>query len=295
MKPLLPLAEKILPYLEKIDRNRHYTNFGPLNASYQERLEVVFKAPVVTASSATSALTACLMAYDLPPKSFVACPSWTFVATPLSIMAAGHIPYFMDVDDAGRFISKSFIYPVCRAVVAVAPFGKPINVEAWDDFELPVVIDAAAGFDAFSSICYPQNRPVVISTHATKTFGTGEGGLVVCKNKSLLEKVRKITSFGLTPEREVLFPAFNAKFSEYHAAVGHAELDGWATKRERFLEETRVFGLDYAVTMVPVRGQEGRKLVYGCHKHLAFKNCPRTNLPLTEEMMENISLIEISI
>ena len=37
-RPRLPTAEAILPYLLEIDRNRWYTNFGPLVRRFEQRL-----------------------------------------------------------------------------------------------------------------------------------------------------------------------------------------------------------------------------------------------------------------
>jgi len=37
--PRMPSAEAILPYLRRVDANRHYTNFGPLNAEFEARLK----------------------------------------------------------------------------------------------------------------------------------------------------------------------------------------------------------------------------------------------------------------
>ena len=62
----------------------------------------------------------------------------------------------------------------------VAPFGRPIDVEAWDRFRsssgLAVVIDAAAGFDAVAA----TGTTAVVSLHATKVLGIGEGGFILC-------------------------------------------------------------------------------------------------------------------
>ena len=162
-------------------------------------------------------------------------------------------------------------------------------------FPVPVIIDAAAGFDVFSTTCRPQKVPVIISTHATKAFGTGEGGFVSCDNTDLLERVRRVTNFGLTPDRRIEYNGLNAKFSEYHAAVGLAELDGWPEKREKYLEQTKKYGLDYAVSQVAVRGGDGRKGLYGCHIHDAYKNYPRTALPVTDDLIENMRFVGVEI
>lgn len=292
MKPRLPTYDKLAPYLKRIDASGVYSNFGPLNAEYCSRLEEVFNAPVVTTSSATSGLTACIMALDLPKGSLVACPSWTFVATPASIVMAGHVPYFVDVKPDGVALAPP---AHVRAMVVVAPLGKPLDIKKWDKMKLPIVIDAAAGFDSFSTLCNPGKSPVVISTHATKPFGTGEGGFVTCHNKTFLEKVRRITNFGFTADKKSEQNGFNGKFSEYHAAVGLAELDGWDDKRDKYLRKAKIYGVNYAASLVTWFDGEGRKGVYGCHKHKAFSEFPRMPLPVTEGLMRKTYFIPVSI
>ena len=59
MRPKLPSARKLLPYLERIDANRVYSNWGPLVAELSERLCGVFGASdgsVICANSGMSAI-----------------------------------------------------------------------------------------------------------------------------------------------------------------------------------------------------------------------------------------------
>lgn len=296
MKPLLPESNKILPYLRRIDESRHYCNFGPLNEEYQERLSGLFEAPIVTCSSATSGLIAALLAFELPKGSLIACPSWTFIATPAAIVNAGHIPYFCDVGTDG-IMSMSNVPNTVSAIIAVSPCGLPVDqlplVAA--NCNVPIIIDAAGGFDSFSTFCKPGKIPVVVSTHGTKVFGTGEGGFVTCHNKPLLEKIKHITNFGFNDSRKAISRGFNAKLSEYHAAVGLAELDGWEEKRQKYLKKTKIYGLNYATSLVPSTSGEGRKGVYGCHTHKAYKDYPRTNLPVTESLIKKTAFVPITL
>lgn len=297
-KPLLPTFDKLEKYIRRIDDNRLYTNFSPLEAEYRARISELFDCPCITGSSATSLITAALMAFNLPKASFIAIPSWTFPATAAAVVSAGMIPYFHDVDPKTYAIERWNQGGKYDALIVVSPFGAPIKISMWEDFvrvfNIPVIIDAAAGFDAFSTICKPSNIPVIISTHATKAFGTGEGGLLFTKNTPFLERVRRITNFGLTPDRRIEYTGLNAKFSEYHAAVGLAELDGWSEKRLKLLEAVKPYGIDYAVTQVPVR-REGKKRVYGCHIHDAYKDYPHTDLTVTDELIENVGVIQVGI
>lgn len=295
MKPQLPYAEKLLPYLRRLDESRVYSNFGELNAEYQDRLGELFGAPCVTGASATSLITATLMAYDLPKGSLVAMPSYTFPATAAAVVNAGMVPYFVDVESDG-VIDVRGANSSCRAIIVVAPYGKYPG--GWDEFSkqhnIPVIIDAAAAFDVYSTTFKPKNCPVIISTHSTKCFATGEGGVVFSRNDELLERIRRISNFGLTPDRRIEYTGLNCKFSEYHAAVGLAELDGWNVKRELLISKAKKYGIDYAVTLVPVRGQ-GVMRKYGCHIHDAYAGYPRTELPVTNELIENVGAIMIGI
>src|SRR3954452_20462497 len=65
LRPYLPSAERLLPYLRRIDATRVYTSWGPLALELEERLCRCFSLPrggVVSASSGTSALTAAILA-----------------------------------------------------------------------------------------------------------------------------------------------------------------------------------------------------------------------------------------
>jgi dTDP-4-amino-4,6-dideoxygalactose transaminase len=119
------------------------------------------------------------------------------------------------------------------AVVVVSPFGAPIPMDAWQEFEdrtgIPVVVDAAAAFDS----ARPSRIPQVVSLHATKVLGAGEGGFIATTNTRLLERVRAGCNFGFQGSRNAMLPALNAKMSEYHAAVGLASLSVWSETRQR--------------------------------------------------------------
>src|SRR3954471_4468534 len=57
-RPLLPTAEHLLPYLQRIDEARWYSNFGPLVSELETRLSDRHGgAPVATLANATLGLT----------------------------------------------------------------------------------------------------------------------------------------------------------------------------------------------------------------------------------------------
>jgi dTDP-4-amino-4,6-dideoxygalactose transaminase len=326
-RPCLPSAAEILPYLEMIDERRWYSNSGPLVTELEEKLGEHFRfqeGGVVTTANATVGITVALMARRVQPGSVCIVPSWTFVATPHAAMAAGLTPWFHDVDrrtwalhpDEVAESLKGMSRPV-KAIIVVSPFGAPLNLQAWEEFEertgIAVVIDAAAGFDT----ARPTRIPLVVSLHATKILGAGEGGFVATTDSKLRERIRACCNFGFQGSRTAVFPALNAKMSEYHAAIALASLAAWPGTRlghVRIAEWYRhtIARLDRvslqpgygngwvsATTsvllppgsrdrMVRHLGQSGIDTRQwwgeGCHRQPAFLDCPRGALSVTEEL-----------
>jgi dTDP-4-amino-4,6-dideoxygalactose transaminase len=77
---------------------------------------------------------------------------------------------------------------------------------------------------------YIGDIPLAISLHATKSFGTGEGGVIATTNAELAMHAMRTLNFGFHGTRDSLSASTNGKMSEYNAAVGLAELDDWGSK-----------------------------------------------------------------
>jgi dTDP-4-amino-4,6-dideoxygalactose transaminase len=251
MRPMLPSAQRLLPYLLKIDTSKIYSNHGPLALAFEERLAAHFglqDGTVSMVANATLGLALALAAQGVRPGTLCVIPAWTFVASAHAALVAGLIPYFVDVDpetwalDVDEVARKIAHAPSpVGAVMPVVPFGRPIDVAAWGRFRsgtgVPVVIDAAAGFDAVK----PADVPVVVSLHATKIFGVGEGGFVMSADTSLGRDIHMRANFGFWGSRDAIVPAVNAKLSEYHAAVGLAALDEWSSTRNEWMAVARAY------------------------------------------------------
>lgn len=345
MRPLLPQYEFIVPYLQQIDANRWYSNFGPLVNGLEARLAEFFgtgEGSVVTLSNGTAGLTNIMRALDLPRGSLCLLPSWTFIATPAAAAAAGLTPYFIDVQESTWALDPAEVKQHVAAlngkvsvVIVVAPFGAPQNTQAWDDFTtetgVPVIIDAAAGFDAFSSVpeARPRQTPVMISMHATKMFGAGEGGVIISEDTALIARVREMSNFGFSGTRSIRVPGTNGKMSEYTAAVAHATLDLWPQTREawlclkgfyaeQFRKVTALTGANpwladnwvsstfnirlreknakQVIEQLVANGIESRQWWgQGCHAHPAYAWFPRAPLPVTEALGQSLLALPFSL
>jgi len=324
MRPKLPATSRLISYLEAIDSTQVYSNFGPLVRSFEERLAARYKLPpacVTTVANATVGLSLSLAALGAKPGTLCVMPAWTFIASAHAAVSAGMVPYFVDVDPGQWALDPDEIGAIITAapgpvgaVMVVAPFGCPIDTAAWDRFRqgsgIPVVIDAAAGFDSLT----PAALPSVVSLHATKVLGVGEGGFVVSTDEALIRDIRTRANFGFRGSREAAVPATNGKLSEYHAAVGLAALDEWTQTRAEWIDVARAYQNAFSgsnelrfqegfgdswitstcVLTVPasVRGHLERALDHcgietrrwwgdGAHLHHATSHYPRANLPNT--------------
>lgn len=242
MRPRLPAADALLPYLRRIDANRWYSNFGPLNGELETRLDAHWHLPpgsILPLVNATLALSVALMAVEAARGSLCLMPSWTFVATAHAAIQAGLRPFLADVDaktaaltpDIARRAIAAAPGPV-GAVMPVCPYGAPLDWRGWEDFRrdtgIPVIIDAAAAFDTVR----PGPLPAIISLHATKALAAGEGAVLACTDPAVIERARRHANFGFLGNHASQVVATNAKMSEYHAAIALAALDAWPETRQ---------------------------------------------------------------
>ena len=263
LRPLLPEASKLLPYLQRMDSSRIYANWGPLVMELSERLCQAFAVPegsVVCANSGMSALMGAILATAgpaAPARKLAAMPDFTFTATALAVQLCGYEPLLTSSSNdswtlgAKELLARPEVVAKLGLVVPVAPFGRLEGLEQWQHFHevtgVPVVVDAAACFEALHSRQVSAGRlPLILSFHATKAFGTGEGGCVVTTDTVLASRIAQCLNFGFSGSRNSALCSLNGKMSEYPAAVGLAELDQWSEKQGKFLEVSRAYGESFA-------------------------------------------------
>ena len=325
-RPLMPNTAAILPYLERIDGSGWYTNFGPLILEMEKRLAGRFDgtAYVATASNGTQTLSLALQALGAKPGGLCIMPAWTFVASAHAVRQAGLTPWFVDVDPKGWTLNPDHVRHIMdeapgrvEAVMVVAAFGGLVDLSAWVRFReetgVPVLLDAAASFDS----AHDPRLPTMVSLHATKVLGSGEGAFIVSDDAAFIERFRASTNFGFHGDRTAHHLATNAKLSEYNGAVSLAALDGWPEIRARYV--ARALALRQALSEVPeVRFQDGwgeqwvsstcivsippehlkdvlvqlaaqniatrSWWALGCHREPAFADCPSHNLAVTDRL-----------
>ena len=118
---------------------------------------------------------------------------------------------------------------------------------------IPVIMDAAAGFD--TAVLSPI--PTIVSLHATKALGCGEGGFVMSTDKELISRITGRSNFGFMSRREAMSVGTNAKMSEYHAAVGLSALDEWPKTRATLMKIAKNYRTRLSRSSIPLRFNAG--------------------------------------
>ncbi|MFY9780688.1 MAG: DegT/DnrJ/EryC1/StrS family aminotransferase [Candidatus Baltobacteraceae bacterium] len=250
LRPQLPTVEKLVPYLRGIDDRRTYSNHGPLVLEFERRIarELTLEPGRFTsAASGTAAIVGAVLAAAgraRPDKPYAFIAAFTFVGTAVAVEQCGYRPYLTDCDAATWTITPELVtaapdFERCGLVVVTSPLGRPVAQAPWSAFSerygIPVVIDGAACFDLIRRrpADFVGSIPVAFSFHATKAFGIGEGGGVATTDARLAARITQALNFGFHGRRDCSSASINGKLSEYHAAIGLAELEGWNEKERR--------------------------------------------------------------
>ena len=167
-------------------------------------------------------------------------PAFTFAATAHAALWAGLTPILCDSDPDDWAASAAEEERLLRehgaaisVIVPYATFGTAIDLDRYralsDRFGVGVVVDAAASLgtlDAagrgFGTGC---DLPIVFSMHATKTFATGEGGVIYSADAALMAALRTMNNFGFGAERSATMPGINAKLPEILGLLAAAKLE----------------------------------------------------------------------
>ena len=246
LRPDLVRKERFLHYLEQIEDSRIYSNYGPLNSLFENRVVSEYfrgTGAVTTVCNATTGLMLAVSQSKRPTGRYALMPSFTFPATPLAAMWCGLEPYFLDIREDTWCVEEEEVDKALNqlgnevaVVVPYATFGTAVDLAYYAKLQasgVPVVVDAAASFGTIVSNEHFGTKfqgIIVFSFHATKPFGIGEGGLIYSGNIDSIKGIRCAANFGFRENRESSCQGLNAKLSEYGAAIGLATLDVFEEK-----------------------------------------------------------------
>ncbi len=188
-------------------------------------------------SSGTTALTLSLAALGITSGDEVIVPNITFGATANAVIQLGAIPVFVDIDSRSKTMCpvafQDAITNKTKAVIPVHLYGHPCDMdpilEIAKKFNIYVVEDCAESLGAE----YKDKKVGLLgdvscfSFFANKVITTGEGGMVVTKDDSLLGKMKLLRDHGMSPKRRYWheLPGYNFRMTNLQAAIGLAQME----------------------------------------------------------------------
>ena len=252
--PDLPNTDDLIPYLRQIDENRWYSNFGPLAHQFEQDFITTMRDAhedehdygCAGMASGYYALNVGLRLLGIDQNSTVLVPTVTFPACGLVVENIGAKILYADVDPVSWTLTPEIARNAIKhnkidAVMPVCIYGMAVPVDEWDLFTeetgVKVIIDAAA---AIETQHYLNHGIVAHSMHALKPFGIGEGGILITPNKEMAAIAHQSINFGMQ-QRSTLMRGENAKMSEYHAAVGLAQMKRWPEIKKRRKDVTNMY------------------------------------------------------
>lgn len=219
----------------------------------------------IAVNSATAGLHLALEAAGVRDGDEVITTPYTFTATAEVIRYLGAHPVFVDVDPLTLNINPDLIEAAItertRAIIPVHFAGLPADMNPIMDlarrYGLRIIEDAAHSFPVVyggTLVGALETDATVFSFYATKTITTGEGGMIVSRNRDLLDRCRVMRLHGISRDAfdrytseipswyyEVIEPGFKYNMTDVAAALGIHQL----RKARAFLQKRHELAARY--------------------------------------------------
>ena len=228
--PLLPDLKEFNKYLEQIWGSKWLTNNGTFHKQFEKALAEYLGVEYISVfTNGTLPLITALQALGLTKGEVITTP-YSFVATTHSIWWNQLTPVFVDIEPSTGNINpekiEAAITPNTVAIMPVHVYGQPCDNERINAIAkrhgLKVIYDAAHAFgvkkDGESVLKWGDMS--TLSFHATKVYGTIEGGALVCHSAEMKHQIDSLKNFGFRGEVTVEAPGINGKMDEVRSAFG---------------------------------------------------------------------------
>tara|TARA_Y100001958_G_C21241137_1_gene568928 strand:+ start:2326 stop:3483 length:1158 start_codon:yes stop_codon:yes gene_type:complete len=241
---------------------------------FSEKMNVPYSLAV---TSGTSALRVALASLGIKQGDEVITQSFTFVATAEAIIESRAIPIITEIDETLNMDPKDLVNKITdktKAVIVVHMLGVPARLEKikkiCTEKNIPLIEDTAWGCGG-----YYDNIPLGtygdIGTYSfdfAKAITTGEGGMIVYKDKDLYDKAMAWHDHG--HENNPDLPrwedsrsgsGFNYRMNEMQGAVGIAQLKKLdfvvsEQRKNAQLIEKSISGLPIKMRVIPNKSYE---------------------------------------
>ena len=190
----------------------------------------------VAVSNGTAAIELALRTFKIGYGDEVIIPNFTFAATINAVINSGAKPVLADVEKSTWTIDiheiKKKITKKTKAIIAVHIYGQPAKIDEIKKIakkhKVKIIEDSAEALGAtykgrkigIKSDC------ATFSFFANKTITTGEGGMLVFKNKKASELAKLLRNQGQSLKKQFWHDnaGFNFRMTNIQAALGVAQM-----------------------------------------------------------------------
>lgn len=188
------ISERTLPEVTKaLGENRAMHGDGPSTIEATSILARLFNSNVSIVHSCTAALEMAVMLAGCASGDEVIVPDFTFTSTANAVALRGAVPVFVDVDAQDLNLSveavRRAVTSQTRAIIVVHYGGVPAKIhelaELAEERGLILIEDAAQaiGVSIDGKQLGTWGDYGAISFHATKNIQSGEGGVLICRDR----------------------------------------------------------------------------------------------------------------
>lgn len=211
---------------------------GPNTKAFAEKFaEMQGGGYAVPMMNGTITMEVALRAADIGWGDEVIVPAYTFQATAAAPMAAGAIPVIVDIHPENYCIDPEKVEEAItnrtRAIIVVHLAAQMTDMDAImamaEKYHLIVIEDSA---HAHGSKWRRMGAGAIgdfgsFSLQSLKSLTTGEGGVLLCKDRLMAERAASIIDCGRPKDSEgtQFTMGVNYRWSEVHAALGLVALD----------------------------------------------------------------------
>lgn len=213
-------------------------SLGPRLAEFEKAFaKYIGRKRAVAVNSGTSGLFLSMLALGIGPGDEVITTPFTFVASATTIMMAGAIPVFVDIDpvslniDAAKIESK--ITGTTKAILPVEVFANPAGIDKVckiaQRHNLEVIEDSceALGSAINGKKVGAFGTMSVFAFYPNKQITTGEGGMILTDNDDLADMCVSLRNQGRAKDSGWLSHerlGYNFRLSDINCALGIVQL-----------------------------------------------------------------------
>ena len=250
------ITKEDIKEVEKVLRSDFLTQ-GPVVPKFeQEVLKYCGVKHAVAVNSATSALHIACLALNLGPNDYLWTSPNTFVASANCGIYCGANIDFVDIDSktfnmsvealSTKLIEAEKKGKLPKIVIPVHFAGQPCDMEKIYElskqYGFRIIEDAShaigASYNDIKIGSCKFSDITIFSFHPVKIITTGEGGMAVTNDENLANHMRRLSTHGITKEKELMHPrpnneiwnyqqielGFNYRLTDIQAALGLSQL-----------------------------------------------------------------------